>query len=303
MDISILPQLVLSGIVLGAPLAVLGLGMSLILNVTHRFHFAYALTFTLAAFVAAVLSTRLGIPSWIAMVAAVLAGAAAGVLIEIVVYRPLIRRSGEVGGLLPVFVSSLGLTIAGQSAMQLAWASQSVSVPFTMMPTTPLPLPFELRMTNFDLTTLIVFSVIGFGGAAVLRYTRAGQIVRGVQGNPTMAKAVGINPDTVYVWVFALASGAAALAACFAAVRSSATAGMGFEPLFSSFVVAFIAGPRAPALRVVLIGFALGVVQSVSTLWIPVTLTNLVVFGLLFFYLAAKGTDLLGLVTRIPRRA
>jgi branched-chain amino acid transport system permease protein len=302
MDLTILPQLLLSGLIMGAPLAVLGLGMSLILNVTHRFHFAFALTYTFAGMLAALLASRAGVPPLLAGLIAVVAAAIVGVAIEVLVYRPLARRAGD-DALLPIFVSGLGLTIAGQSLIQLAWARDATTIPFSLMDNVPVPLLLGLRTTTLDIATLIVFSIIAALGIVVLRYTRAGQIVRGVRGNPTMARAVGIKPNSVYTWIFAFASGAAALAACFAASRYSATPTMGFDPLFSSFVVAFLAGSTAPALRVVLIGFALGLVQSASTLWIPSNLTNIVVFGLLFIYLILKGTGALQVLTFNLRRA
>lgn len=293
MDITLFAQLVLTGIVFGAPLAVLGLGLSLILNVAGRFHFAYSLTYTLGGFVAALLATRLGVPVLLAVVAAAVAAGALGYLIEAFIYRPLARRNGD-AALLPIFVSSLGLAIGGQSLIQFLWARESTSVPLDLVGITAVPLPWGLRMTTLDLIGLVLFSVIAFGAVAVLRYTRAGQVVRGVRVNRTMAQVVGINSERVFAMIFVLASAATGLVATFAAARYSATPTMGYDPMFSAFVIAFLAGSGAPALRIVIIGFALGVVQSVSGLWIPSNLTNIVVFGILFLYLLAKGTGLIG---------
>jgi len=296
MDTTLLAQLFLIGIVSGAPLAVLGLGMSLILNVAHRFHFAFALTITLGGFVAAILATQAGVPAPLAVLIAAVAAGLVGAAIEMAIYRPLERRAGA-ASLLPVFVSALGLTIGGQSLIQLVWARDTTSRPFTLMASERLPMPLDLRLTTLDLTTLVVFGGIAAVAVVILRFTRAGQVVRGVRGNPLMAAVVGVRPATVYVWIFALASAASGLAGAFFAARFSATPAMGFDPMFSAFVVAFLAGAAAPALRVVLIGLALGVVQSVSGMWIPSNLTNIVVFGLLFAYLAARG-----LGVKVPRR-
>jgi branched-chain amino acid transport system permease protein len=302
-ELSVLPQLVLTGIILGAPSALLGLGMSLILTVARRFHFAFAFTFTLSAFVAAVLSTQLQVSVWLSVPAAIVVGAAAGALIEIFIYRPLIRRSGEDAGLLPVFVSALGISIAGESAIQLLWASSSPTVPLNLMPVTAIPLGPNLTLTSFDAVSFVLFTVIAMVGVVILRYTRVGQVVRGVRGNTLMARAVGIRPDAVNVWIFVIVSGVAGLVACFTAARYSAAPDMGLAPLFSSFVVAFLAGTQAPGLRVVIIGFALAILQSVAALVLPGTLTDVMVFGLLFVYLVVRGTGVLTLFRRTPRRA
>lgn len=293
MDVTLFAQLVLTGIVFGAPLAVLGLGLSLILNVAGRFHFAYALTYTLGGFVAALLATRLGVPVLVAVVAATVAAGTLGFLVEVIIYRPLARRSGD-AALLPIFVSSLGLAIGGQSLIQFLWTRESASLPLELLPTSIIPLPFGLRMTSLDLISLALFSAIAFGAVVVLRYTRAGQVVRGVRVNRTMAQVVGIDSERVFAVIFALASAATGLVATFAAARYSATPAMGYDPMFSAFVIAFLAGAGAPALRIVVIGFVLGIVQSVSSLWIPSNLTNIVVFGILFAYLLARGTGIIG---------
>ncbi|MET2010756.1 branched-chain amino acid ABC transporter permease [Microbacterium chocolatum] len=291
MDPTLLAQLVLNGIVTGVQLAVLGLGMSLILNVAQRFHFAYSLTITLAAFVAALLA-RIGTPSILAALAGVVAAAALGGAIELILYRPLARRSGD-AALLPIFVTALGLSIGGQSLIQFLWARESTSLPYELVPVEIIGLPFGLRLTTLDLVTLAIFGAIAAAGVAVLRYSRAGQVIRGVRVNPTMAAVVGIRPESVFVMIFIVASAASGLAGVFAAARYSATPSMGYDPMFAAFVIAFLAGATAPGLRVVLIGIALGIVQVVSALWIPSNLTNIVVFGCLFVYLVLKGAGVL----------
>lgn len=291
MDPTLIAQLAISGVVAGVQLAVLGLGMSLILNVAGRFHFAYALTITLGAFVAALLS-RAGVPPLISAAAGVAAAGLLGGLIEFVLYRPLARRSGD-AALLPIFVTALGLTIGGQSLIQFLWARESTSVPFELIPVSIIELPAGLRMTTLDVLTLAVFGALAVVAVAVLRYTRAGQVVRGVRDNPSMAATVGIRPESVFVALFVLASMGSGLAGVFSAARYSATPTMGYDLMFSSFVIAFLAGSTASGIRVALIGLALGVVQVVSALWVPSNLTGLVIFGLLFVYLVLKGSGVL----------
>lgn len=300
-DPTLLAQLVLNGIVTGVQLAVLGLGMSLILHVAQRFHFAYSLTITFGAFVAALLA-RAGIPGPLAAVVGVVAAGVLGGLIELVLYRPLARRSGD-GALLPIFVTALGLSIGGQSLIQLLWARESTATPFELIPVQIVALPGGLRLTTLDLLTLVLFGAIAAAGVIVLKYTRAGQVVRGVRVNPTMASVVGIRPETVFVMIFVVASMGSGLAGVFAAARYSATPAMGYDPMFAAFVIAFLAGASAPGLRVVLVGIGLGVVQVVSGLWIPSNLTNIVIFGLLFVYLILRGSGVLRPLTPAASRS
>jgi branched-chain amino acid transport system permease protein len=223
-------------------------------------------------------------------------------LIELVLYRPLARRSGD-AALLPIFVTALGLSIGGQSLIQYLWARESTSIPFELVPVQIIDLPFGLRMTTLDLLTLVVFGAAAAAAVVVLRYTRAGQVVRGVRVNPTMASVVGIRPESVFVWIFVIASMGSGLAGVFAAARYSASPTMGYDQMFAAFVIAFLAGASAPGLRVVLVGIGLGLVQVVSALWIPSNLTNIVIFGILFIYLVLRGAGVLRPLTPAASRS
>jgi branched-subunit amino acid ABC-type transport system permease component len=110
-------QLTAAGIINGSFYALVGAGFGLILGVTGRFHYAFALVFTLAAYVTSVLEVPAGLPMPLAIVGGLLAAVALGVATERFVYRPLAR--------LTIFISSLGLTIAGINLITLAWTAFS----------------------------------------------------------------------------------------------------------------------------------------------------------------------------------
>ncbi|WP_183097343.1 branched-chain amino acid ABC transporter permease [Nocardioides pelophilus] len=299
MDLNLTAQLVISGITQGATFAVLGLGTSLILNVANRFHFAYAATITGSAFAAAVLQRDTGLPAVVCLVIAIAAAAVFGALTEVVVYRPLATRSGA-NATLPIFVSSLGVTLAVEAALQYYFTRESPTVPFNLVGDSVIALPFGLHTTRLDVITLTVCGAIAAGAVVLLRYSRVGRIVRAVRENPMMASAVGVRPQRVNVSILFWASACAGLIGCLTAAKYSAAAGMGYGSLFSAFVVAFVSGQRAPGLRVVLVGVAVGLVQSLSVLFIPANLTDLVVFGILFVYLSVKGLSAYGI--RLPAR-
>jgi branched-subunit amino acid ABC-type transport system permease component len=56
-------QVLINGLINGSTYALLGVGFGLIIGVTGRFHVAFAMTYTLAAFVAAWLGMFLGAAS------------------------------------------------------------------------------------------------------------------------------------------------------------------------------------------------------------------------------------------------
>src|SRR5690242_9054957 len=82
-------QALVDGLIHGSAYGLLAVGFALILSVTGRFHFAYALSYALAAFVAAVLEGVYGLSLVPAAAVGLAAGGLVGVACDVVVYRPL----------------------------------------------------------------------------------------------------------------------------------------------------------------------------------------------------------------------
>jgi branched-chain amino acid transport system permease protein len=116
-----------------------------------------------------------------------------------------------------------------------------------------------------------------------------------------MSLVVGINPQMVYLTVFALGSFLGGLAAVFDATGTAAVPDMGFNPLFYAFVVAFLAGLGSSPLRVGLVGLSLGLVESWAALFMASQRTSLVVFGILFVYVALRPVQIASLRSRFQR--
>ena len=84
---------------------------------------------------------------------------------------------------------------------------------------------------------------VTFGAAklgVVLQRTTFGRMVRAVRVNPEMSLVIGVNPETIFLAVFAIGSFLGGIAAVFAAAKTAATPQMGFTPVFYAFTVAFL---------------------------------------------------------------
>jgi branched-subunit amino acid ABC-type transport system permease component len=288
-------QLALVGAVNGSFYALLGVGFALILGVTGRFHYAYALIFTFAAYVTSVLSRDAGVPLVAAVAAGMMGAALAGVAIEAFVYRPLARSSGALS-LLTVLISSLGVTIVGVNLITLAWSAASRSIVLVPLET--------VRLGSATLTTLDLILVVSAWGSILLLglllgRTQLGRSILAVRGNPNLARMMGIDPDRIYRWVFAIGSLLCALAGILNGARYAVLPDMGSRPVVYAFVVAFLGGTRSPPWVVGVAGLAIGMVESLSGLWVSPQWSSLVVFSVLFGYLALRPV---GLGYFLPRR-
>ena len=288
MGIEQVEQLALAGTINGSFCALLGVGFGLILGVTGRFHYAFSLVFTLAAYVTSVLQDTMGIASPLAAVAGLIAATILGVAIERWIYRPLAQQSGPLS-LLTIFISSLGVTIAGVNLITLAWSASSRSI--ELFPVLPLHIG-AITFTTLDVV-LIAGSWILIGLlTAVLDLTDLGRSIKAVRGNPALARIVGLDPGRVYLAVFAIGSLMCGVAGILNGARFAVQPDMGDRPVVFAFVVAFLGGTQSRPWVVGLAALFIGLVESLSGLWVSPQWTSLVVLSVLFIYLALRPVDL-----------
>jgi branched-subunit amino acid ABC-type transport system permease component len=278
-------QLSASGLVTGSGYALLGAGFALLYGVTRRFHFAYGLSYTIAAYAAAQAGSYWGATFWVAVLLGCLAAVVSGVLTERWLYRPLAARAPR-DALLTVFVASLGLGIVGQNIIRLIWLDNPTQQ-ITGAPIQAVQIG-SVYLTVLNLQQVAVSWAIILGFALLLTFTRVGRQVRAVRVNPEMSLAVGIDPGRIALLVFALGSAAVGVAGVFAGAQTAVTPEMGFRPALFAFVVAFLAGPERSPLLVGLTGVLLGLVESLSGLWLSAQWSTLVVFGIVVVFAALR---------------
>lgn len=277
-------QLFASGIVNGSAYGLLGVAFALILGVTGRFHFAFGAFYTLTAYLAFTFVDRVGLGFWPAVVLALALSPAVGAGVEWFIYRPLAIRAGG-NALLAIFVAALGLGIALENFIRLAWGSQTNALRGWKIRGVEVG---GANLINIDLYAVGTAVVLVLLLAAALRYTSFGRAVKATRSNPDMALLIGIDPRLVYVAVFAASTLLAGVAAIFAATKFSVEPSMGFRPVVLAFVVAFFGGTANSPIRVYLTGIGVGLIETMSSLWVSVRWTQISVFVILLVYLVVK---------------
>jgi branched-subunit amino acid ABC-type transport system permease component len=293
MTLAGLLQQIVIGLDKGTTYALLGVGFALIIGVSGRFHIAYAVSFTLAAFVASWATTLWNLPFWPSLVLGALAAALFGVLIEKFVYYPLSRialRNGT-NALLMIFVASLGISISGRNLIQLV-ATARAAASIGGFDNEPINIGPYITLTTLQIASFITSWVLIGLLSIVLARTTLGRMIRAVRANWEMSLCVGVSPQIIYLVVFAIGSAFGGVAAVFIATGTSAKPDMGLVPMFYALVVAFVAGLGTPPLTVGLIGLALGMVESLSALFLPTQWTSVVVFAILLVYVAMRPVQL-----------
>jgi branched-chain amino acid transport system permease protein len=280
-------QLTAAGIINGSFYALLGAGFGLVLGVTGRFHYAFALVFTLAAYVTSILQTAAGLIIPAAVATGLIAAIILGTTIERLVYRPLAQASGPLS-LLTIFISSLGLTIAGVNLITLAWTAFSRTI--DLLPTRPLHIG-QVNFTTLDVALVAVSWLLIATLSGMLNFTDLGRSIRAARGNPRLARVIGLDPDAIYLAVFAISSLMCGAAGILDGARYAVQPGMGTRPVVFAFVVAFLGGTRSGPLVVGLAGLFIGLIESLSGLFVSPQWSSLVVFSVLFVYLVLRPID------------
>jgi len=263
----------------------------LIFATTKVFHFAHALTLTVAVYAAviAVGGWELWLPAGFLLAAAV--GCLFGLGTELILYRPLRRVNATQ---LNIFLASLGLLIAGESAVLIAFGPQARELPgFPMRGILLGPVAFTtiegLWMAG---SWLLILGLMGW-----LWRTRYGRAIRAVASNRELAQCMGIDPEQVFLAVFAIGSALAGVGGALIALRDTASPTMGVQPVLAAFIAVFLGGigsiPGA-ALGGILLGFA----ENMGGLVLPGHWQGVIAFVVLFLVLVFRPSGILGTRTR-----
>jgi branched-chain amino acid transport system permease protein len=284
----LLVQLTVNGIIWGSMYALLGLSWNIIYGATSIFHFAHALIFTAAAYAAVLVTMNAGLPLFVGLLGAIVAGILTGWAIEIGIYRPL-RKSGA--SPVVIFVSSLGTLIFGEALFLII---------FKPLPRRLHGFPIkaininDITFTTLQLSTVIISAIVICGVWIYLKKTKSGKAIQAVGSNPEMAEALGINREKIYLLVFGIGSGVASIAGVLHTLDSVAEPMMGMDLIFPAFIVTFLGGVGSIP-GVIVGGLTLGLAENISLAWLQSDYKVILAFTILLIVIILRPRGIFGL--------
>jgi branched-chain amino acid transport system permease protein len=275
-----------NGLVSGAFLALLALGLSVIFGMLGVVNFAHGAFYMLGAFGAYLLLTDAGVGFWPALllVPAVLA------IVGMVVERLLVHRLASLDPLYN-FLLTFGLTLVLQDLVKREFgvASQPYPVPAA------LNRPLDLGLFSYPAYQVFVLAVSGGVCAAVwyaLSHSRVGMVVRAATERPELTRALGINVGRWVTPVFGFGVALAGLAGVLAAPMRAVNPLMGADLIITVFAVVVIGG-LGSIFGSVVAGFGIGVASALCNLYAP-ALSQTLVFILMAAVLLWRPAGLFG---------
>jgi branched-chain amino acid transport system permease protein len=224
-----------NGLALGALLALISSGLTIIYGTLGVLNLAHGAMFMLGGYAgfAAYQATH-------SFVAAVLAGALCllvfGVLVERLIVRHFYSRPHE-----DQILVTFGLAICIMEAVRFFFGSESRSVPAPEALNGIVSLGFAM----YPKYRIVLMGIVAAALAAlfvVLYRTRLGMIVRAGIEDPVMVDSLGINVYRVFMVVFGIGAMAAGFAGIVNAPVASLTPDVGETILVQAFVVVVIGG-------------------------------------------------------------
>ncbi|MCK9901831.1 ABC transporter permease [Frankia sp. Cpl3] len=252
------PDVLFTGFVTGLTYALLGAGLVLVHRASRVINIAHGEVGVFGALLTALLVLNTGAPFLVALPLAVLAGAAVGALVEIIVVRRLFRTPRVV-----LLVATIGV-----SQVMLLCSLALPEVDGNAYPTISdwRGTVGGVEVRAADLTVLVVVPVVVITLGLWLERTRIGSAVRAAADNADAARLAGVPVAWMSTLVWALAGGLAVLAVTLNGPVTGqsvalSTAGFGPAMLLRALVAGLIG--RFVSLPVTLAGgVALGVVDA-----------------------------------------
>jgi branched-chain amino acid transport system permease protein len=286
----VLEQQLVNGLSLGCVYALFALGFTLVFGVLGVINLSHGAVFMLGAYAALQVVARLGWPLWAALLAGFVASGMAGLLIDVLVLKPLRRRNAP--HLIPM-IATIGLAIAINSAVQGVAGAENLRFPPGVVPEAMLGAG-ELRLSVLELGII----VLSFALMAVLllglKKTQLGRALRAIAESPKAAWLLGINVEGLFALTSFVAAGLGGVAGVLIALYSNAIFPLMGQPMLHKGIAVIILGGMGDIRGALLGGLFLGFAEVLSVAYVGSTMRDAVAFGLLFLILLIKPTGLFG---------
>ncbi len=275
-----------NGLLTGAVYALIALGLTLVYGVLHIINFAHGATLTAAMFAVFVCHQFLKIDPYLAVFLLTPLFFCIGYGVQRFIINP--ASHGNDSNILLV---TLGLSIIIENGLLATFRSdtRSIDVPygFSVIEMGPLFLSTPKVIAFFA-----AFAVAGLLGW-LLASTDTGKAIRAVAREKTGAALVGINVEHVYAITFGLGAACLAIAACLLMPTFLVNPRIGNAFVLVAFTIVVLGGMGS--IKGALIGgLVIGVVESLSGLYMGESLGQIGIFIIFILVLLFRPTGLFG---------
>jgi branched-chain amino acid transport system permease protein len=283
-----LSQLIVNGFIAGATYTLIGLSFAIIYLPSRFLNFSHGAIYTLGAYGTLAAMTIPRIPLQIAILIGIIFSASVGVVIELIVYRPLRKRNSNLSVLLLV---SLGIYIVLQNTISLFFGDYIQSIRFKNIEDSIVI--FSVNVTISQIWILTSSIILTVSIAFLLKTTAAGKAIRATASNPMLAYTSGLNIDKIILGAFLIGSALAGGAGILIALDSDITPTMGMNALMMG-VVAMVVGGVNSISGVALGALLIGMAQQLGGYYVSSQWQDAIAFIVLLLFLLLRPQGFFG---------
>jgi branched-chain amino acid transport system permease protein len=255
----------------------------------HVLNFAHGVLFTVGGYLAYFFFTKLTGSYLVATALSVACLMAIGIALERAVFRPL------AGNLRNQVIASLGLILAVENLVVIVWGPNALQLKLPTAQTIVDLGPVHVSAHHLLLIAVTATLVVALG--VFLKYTRLGTAIRATSQSREAAQVVGIPVERVYWSTFALGTALAAIGGAMLGPLFLFYPQMGDVPLVKG-LAGILLGGMGSVPGAVVGGFLLGVIESVSTLFLPTDYKDSIAFMVMVAILLLRPHGLFGVRVR-----
>jgi branched-chain amino acid transport system permease protein len=281
-------QYVLSGLSAGSLYALVALGLVLIYRSTRVLNFAHADMATVGTFIAFSMISA-GMPFWLALTVAIVAGAAVAVVFYFGALVPAQRKGANHLGQV---ILTLGLALILQGLTVYRWGAEPDRLPFPLSDTKVWKVG-PIFVSELSLGTLAAAAAASLILYLITQKTRLGLAMRATSENLQAAQTLGIPTRGVLAFAWGVAAALAVVAGVFLAPVLLLDPFFMLDAMFKGLAAAVLGGLNSLP-GAVLGGLILGVAESLGGAYVSLEFKTSLAFILIVVVLLARPEGLLG---------
>lgn len=284
----LIAQLLWNGLVTGALLALVSLGLTLIYGVAGFVQFAHGELVALGAYAMLLFHKFLGMPLFPAGIAAIFLVVLCGLLFERIFFRPVRNKDP----MIPLVIS-IGLSIGLQSLLQIFFGPQIQTISHLRFESWSVGDLFLVTPSQvFAVCAAFIFTLCLI---LFLHKTRRGRSLRAVSDNRNLAQIFGMDSDVAMRWIFGVSAGLAAVAGIFLGFEQNLEPLMGVQisvTAFAAVILGSLGSIRGAILGAFVIGFSQNLLVGLSI--VPSGFSVAIPFVVLILMLLLRPEGLFG---------
>ncbi|RIX49030.1 MAG: branched-chain amino acid ABC transporter permease [Rhodocyclales bacterium GT-UBC] len=292
-----LEQQLLNALTLGSVYALFALGFTLVFGVLAVINLAHGAVFMVGSYAALAMVSHLNAPLWVAMLGAMLGSGIVGLLVDVLILKPLRARNAP--HLAPM-IATIGVGIMLTSSAQGLFGAEVLRFPEDILPAGEF-LVGDVHVRALEIAIVAIAFLLMAVLFVTLKRTQLGRALRAIAESPKAAYLLGINVEGLFHVTSFVTAALGGIAGVLIGLNFNAITPQMGQPMLHKGIAVIILGGMGDIRGALIGGLFLGFAEVISKAYLSSQMGDAVAFGLLFLILLVRPSGLFG--RKLERKA